>query len=112
VGTLTWLPDKITMPIATPQDMVQAAIEDLTTALQHSKQGTLAQHLQPSATAKLQELAEIFTNNNNTANQSLGQKDKSPSPQNIIQIPKHPNRLIAAEENYHLQLLGTSEAGR
>ena len=34
-GTLTWLPERIAMPIATPQDMVQAAIQDLTAAIQH-----------------------------------------------------------------------------
>jgi hypothetical protein len=88
-GTLTWL---IIMPIATPQDMVQAAIENLTTALKHPKQDTLAQHLQPSATAKLQEQAEIFTNNNDTVTKTLGQKVKSPLPQKLASKQYHLSR--------------------
>jgi hypothetical protein len=99
-GTLTWLPDRITMPIATPQDMAQMVIQDLTAALQHPQQRLLAQHLQPSATEKLQELTELFTNINNTAGQDPQQVTISPEThiqttstiqQNTQQIPKHPN---------------------
>jgi hypothetical protein len=98
--TLTWLPNCIAMSIATPQDMVQAAIQDLTVAIQHPQQGTLAQHLQPTAMEKLQELTELFTNNNNTAGQDPRQVTLSPEahiqttsiiPRNTRQIPKHPN---------------------
>jgi hypothetical protein len=99
-GTLTWLPDQIAMPNATPQDMVQAAIPDLTTVLQHPIQGKLAEHLQLSATDKIQELSEIFTNNNDTAGQDPRQVLISPETsiqmistikRNTQQIPKHPN---------------------
>jgi hypothetical protein len=110
--TLTWLPYQITMPIATPQDMVYAAIQDLTVALYHPQQGRLAQHLKLSAAEKLQELTELFTNNNNTASQDpLDNRHVTITPKthiqttsttkrNTQQIPKHPNQLRAAEENY------------
>jgi hypothetical protein len=101
--------------------MVQAAIQDLTMAIQRPQQGTLAQHLQPTATKKLQELTELFMNNNNTTGQD---------PRQVTIIPRntHPNNLHHPKEqltdpqaskptqssNQELsqKLLGTSEGGR
>ncbi len=67
VDTISWFPKKVAMPIATKEDLMRAALEDLTNAIKDPEQGTLAGNLPPSATEHLQELTEILTNANNTA---------------------------------------------
>ena len=57
------------MPIATPHDLLRAAIHDLTEALKNPKPGLLIGTLQPTEVQALQDLTNILTNKNNEAKQ-------------------------------------------
>ncbi len=63
VDTVSWFPKKVAMPIATKEDLMRAALEDLTNAIKDPEQGTLAGNLPPSATEHLKELTDLkYTN--------------------------------------------------
>ena len=54
------------MPIATPDDLLRAAVQDLTTALESPKEGSLASHLPPTTSDALRQLTELLTNQSGT----------------------------------------------
>jgi hypothetical protein len=74
------MPERIAMPVATPADMILAAVTDLKKALQMPKQGTIVPHLLPTVTEKLQELSDLMTNNDNGAGNDPRQDDPAEQP--------------------------------
>jgi hypothetical protein len=98
-GTLTWMPERIAMPVATPADMILAAVTDLKNALQMPKQGTIVPHLLPTVTEKLQELSNLMTNEDNRAgndprqDEQAEQTQEEPQPEPPIATPLLPTIL-------------------
>ena len=69
-NTLTWLPTKYTMPVATPADLIRAAAEDMKDALKSTEKNTFISNLPQTKTDLLKELTEVLTNIAKTANPS------------------------------------------
>lgn len=67
-NTLTWLPTKHTMPVATPADLMQAATKDMRDALNSSDENAFISNLPQTQTELLKELTEALTNIANTTN--------------------------------------------
>ena len=67
VDTITWLPKKFHLPIATSQDLLRAAINDLTKAIRATGKQSLVSNLPTSEVDILHELADILTNESQTA---------------------------------------------
>ncbi len=61
VNTVTWFPHNYSMPIVSPQDLVHAALKDLTAALKSEEPSTLVSHLSPTEHEKLAELTKMFS---------------------------------------------------
>ena len=89
-NTLTWLPRKYTMPVATPADLIRAAAEDMREALLSDQPNTFISHLPPSQHHYLQELTEVLTNIANTADiqpQETVLQDPTPTPRTVTFAP-------------------------
>jgi len=91
VNTLTWLPTKITMPTATPEEMIEAVLQDLKTILEQPPTDTLIATLPPTKLQQLQQLIDIFQQKPTTAPQQLPapvlrvEHEAAPAP--IIRVP-------------------------
>ena len=57
VNTVTWRPTKHIIPIATPTDLLTAAIKDLRAALHMTPPGVATPHLKPTQVQALKSLA-------------------------------------------------------
>ena len=96
VNTLTWFPQKLAMPIATPSDLIRTAIKDLTAALQSPTTGTAVSHLTPTETEQLQHLADLLTNKTDQAQPKPEWIDTIEQP---LAIPKQVRFTAEAMEN-------------
>ena len=65
--TVKWFPDKIRMPIASPDDLLRASLNDLAAVLKSTTGEQFVGHLDRSTYSQLVELAELLTNSNETA---------------------------------------------
>ena len=75
INTISWFPQKTAMPIATPHDLLRAAIADLKAAITSPEPGLLIGTLTPTEVQALQDLTDLLTNKNNTAAQKLNNED-------------------------------------
>jgi hypothetical protein len=73
INTLTWLPEKHKIPIATPADLLQASLKDLTSVLQQLKSpaDTPIPTLPPTELDVLNELTDILTNKSDSASPQI-----------------------------------------
>ena len=71
VDTVTWLPHKFKLPIATTVDLINASPRDLTPALQRHKDEDSLPTLPTTQVQASQDLAEALSNQDKTATSTL-----------------------------------------
>ncbi|WP_281640541.1 Ty1/Copia family ribonuclease HI [Aurantimicrobium minutum] len=73
IDTLTWLPVKHNIPLATPTDLLRATLQDLKTVLKEIKQptNTPIPLLPPTELDMLQTLTEVLTNKDGNATEQI-----------------------------------------
>jgi hypothetical protein len=59
--TVSWFPTKVTMPLASSNDLILAALTDITNALQHPSPAASLAPLAESHVTALQNLTELLT---------------------------------------------------
>jgi hypothetical protein len=94
--TITWLPTKITMPLATTADLILAGIMDIQQALQHAPSGL---HVPPSHVAALKQLIDILM-----AGIICKDEDPAPNPQQSLRVKPSQAHVIASQEVNHAPL--------
>jgi Reverse transcriptase (RNA-dependent DNA polymerase) len=87
VNSLTWFPQKLAMPIATAEDLMIAAINDLRNALVAPPTHSLIGNLPPSETEKLDTLANIL--HQEVQHPSI-EKAKKPAPAPSLRVEPLP----------------------
>jgi hypothetical protein len=60
--TVSWFPTKVTMPLASSNDLILAGLNDITAALNHPSPGSPLAPLTDSHVAALRQLSAILTN--------------------------------------------------
>jgi hypothetical protein len=94
--TITWIPTKTTMSLATTADLILVDIKDIQQALQQAPSGI---HVPPSHVAVLKQLIEVLTASNICKNEG-----PAPSPHESLRVEPSQAHVIASKEVDHAPL--------